>query len=696
MKQSKININERFTLIVVKWLELYFIQSGLLHYSERLIKKFYRILRTRGKVEAIRFSKETREALLLWLNTISSFDKKVRSSSKVALPKDLRFLKHLTRLEHPHMRLILSALYVSRGLELPVTINTTSITQEPTFYSSIIDFTKYVGDFWYALGIRHEHDVPKCVYWRKFHLTTKTGPNGHALWSAIADLSVLPDDLIEAIKVVGGKRLTFRIELMRKYLYLFVPYFGVKGTRFRKVSAIPAPEGKTREIAILDYWSQTSLLGLHRYLFKQLQKIPQDCTFAQGSFQQKLTKFKDNGHLYYSVDLTTATDRFPISLIWLLLRARFGESYVNSWRTIMVGFPFDTPKGSIRYAVGNPMGAYSSWNSFAIAHHFVMYCCCRELGIDWGDAPYVLLGDDIVIKHNKLANKYLDVMTSLGLTFSLKKSHISPHMFEFAKRIFHNETEITPFPISALLQSRRSPSQVLNTIESETLKGWISPLGTPTVSSELYKVGGFNATYVAKKRRQFYIAHQIMMGIRGCITAADSVKGILVEYYPDQVKILQSIRMPQSGVDRICEYWYIAMFRQSLVSSVSPKPGDKPLGLIAEKLVMLITGRDDTMIDAFDLIQALPVLQVHGQVEETYMKVVKGGDEQLRLCLKGDWKFVLKALTIPVSDEIYYCRNQDIMVHASFTLSKILQSMISNFKSIKDIGSLSRPRFGNS
>lgn len=29
------------------------------------------------------------------------------------------------------------------------------------------------------------------------------------------------------------------------------------------------------------------------------------------------------------------------------------------------------------------MGAYSSWASFALAHHYVVYYCCRELGKDW-------------------------------------------------------------------------------------------------------------------------------------------------------------------------------------------------------------------------------------------------------------------------------------------------------------------------
>jgi hypothetical protein len=67
------------------------------------------------------------------------------------------------------------------------------------------------------------------------------------------------------------------------------------------------------------------------------------------------------GAVLYSVDLSAATDRFPISLIESVLKGVFPESYVSSWKDIMVGYPFDTPgMNGVRYAVGNPMGAYSS------------------------------------------------------------------------------------------------------------------------------------------------------------------------------------------------------------------------------------------------------------------------------------------------------------------------------------------------
>jgi len=690
---------ESFILTVVKWLELYFIQSGQLHYAERLVKHFFRILRCRGKKEAIRFCKESRSSIYHWLITCGSLDETLRSTSRVRLPKVLRFLKHLKKVDYPFIRLILSSLYVSRGIELPPVPNVDSITRPPI--KEIPDIGLYVQDFWKDLGYHHRHGVSRSVYWKRFHLSTKNGPNGQALWTAIADLSVLPDNLVDDICAIGGKRLASKIRLVRNYTSFFTKsFFKVTGSKYRKISAISDQEGKTREVALLDYWSQTALRGLHQYLFRVLRKVPQDCTFNQGGFKDKINfQGEENFH---SVDLTTATDRFPIQVICQVLEGRFDRDYVKSWRNIMVGHPFDcqTGKGSekIFYSVGNPMGAYSSWNSFAVAHHYVVYYCCRELGIKWSEAPYVLLGDDIVIKHNALAKKYMEVMTSLGVEFSLSKSHISATMFEFAKRTFHCGHEITPFPVAALWNTRKSASLLLNVIINEQTKGWTSPLGTPSVSSELYRLLKFSSTYVAKKRQIFYISHQVMMGIRGCMTAAESVRTILAEYYPDVLKHVDMCQITIEAENRVFEFWFMDMFRRSLLSSVEPRPDSKPLGLIAERLVILITGQDETLIDAFDLIQALPVLSVHGQVEETYMSVVKGGDEQFRLAMAHDWKQVLRALTIPISDQVYISRNQELLVHASFTLAKILRSIIEDVHSTDDVfkvhrKGLIRPKF---
>jgi hypothetical protein len=73
-----------------------------------------------------------------------------------------------------------------------------------------------------------------------------------------------------------------------------------------------------------------------------------------------------------------------------------------------------------------------------------------QVGINWKTAPYVLLGDDIVIRHVKLAEAYIKIMSTLGVEVSELKTHRSPHFLEFAKRLFYKGQEISPFPLSAL------------------------------------------------------------------------------------------------------------------------------------------------------------------------------------------------------------------------------------------------------
>jgi hypothetical protein len=46
----------------------------------------------------------------------------------------------------------------------------------------------------------------------------------------------------------------------------------------------------------------------------------------------------------------------------------------------------------------------------------------------------MILGDDIVIKNDKVAQKYIDVIKGLGVELSEQKTHVSKNTYEFAKR----------------------------------------------------------------------------------------------------------------------------------------------------------------------------------------------------------------------------------------------------------------------
>jgi len=90
----------------------------------------------------------------------------------------------------------------------------------------------------------------------KPHLTTKSGPTGHALVSCLDDLENLPDTLRNSIAILGGKDLELRMNSLLKNVTVLREYFDQPKsgkTDFRKISYFSDTEGKTRVVAIGDY-----------------------------------------------------------------------------------------------------------------------------------------------------------------------------------------------------------------------------------------------------------------------------------------------------------------------------------------------------------------------------------------------------------------------------------------------------------
>jgi hypothetical protein len=70
---------------------------------------------------------------------------------------------------------------------------------------------------------------------------------------------------------------------------------------------------------------------------------------------------------------------------------------------------------------------------FTLTHHFIVYLAARCEGFITFN-QYIILGDDIVIKNNKVAKRYIQIMTDLGVEISMHKTHVSKDTYEFAKR----------------------------------------------------------------------------------------------------------------------------------------------------------------------------------------------------------------------------------------------------------------------
>jgi hypothetical protein len=128
----------------------------------------------------------------------------------------------------------------------------------------------------------------------------------------------------------------------------------------------------------------------------------------------------------------------------------------------MVGIPFhisalaplklkrpEGRSGPAVYACGQPMGAYSSWAVFSLCHHIVVRIASKRSGSRVTPIPYILLGDDIVIRNNGIAKAYLAILKDIGVGISDAKTHVSKNMYEFAKRWYVNGVEVTGVPVRA-------------------------------------------------------------------------------------------------------------------------------------------------------------------------------------------------------------------------------------------------------
>jgi hypothetical protein len=105
---------------------------------------------------------------------------------------------------------------------------------------------------------------------------------------------------------------------------------------------------------------------------------------------------------------------------------------------------------SLTYAVGQPMGALSSWALLALTHHFIIQFAAYRVGFRRWFEAYVVLGDDVVILHDEVAEEYLLLMKDLGVGINLVKSIRSKDSLEFAKRNFVRGVDVSPLSFKEL------------------------------------------------------------------------------------------------------------------------------------------------------------------------------------------------------------------------------------------------------
>lgn len=242
-----------------------------------------------------------------------------------------------------------------------------------------------------------------------------------------------------------------------------------------RLSVKMEPAGKVRVFAITDYWTQCALKPLHDFIFGILEVLPTDGTFDQHKpVKALLSKLPEGEHLY-SFDLSAATDRFPVVLQEVVIGAIFGWEYAYHWKNLLVARAYKAPlKGLVtyKYAVGQPMGALSSWAVFSLTHHALVQFAAYLSGHRGFFTLYALLGDDVVIATDKVAAKYRRLCDLLGIEIGIAKSMISGgKSCEFAKVVYVAGEPCHAFPWKLWAVSQTSLSACLAAVQRATFSG---------------------------------------------------------------------------------------------------------------------------------------------------------------------------------------------------------------------------------
>lgn len=227
--------------------------------------------------------------------------------------------------------------------------------------------------------------------------------------------------------------------------------------------------GKVRVFAMVDAWTQWVMNPFHEFIFDILRRIPMDGTFDQMAPVRETSRTCKSA---YSLDLSAATDRLPLSIQIQIFRHLVSADFAIHWAFLLVGRGYiaNSEKYKVseilHYSVGQPMGALSSWGSLALTHHFLVQAAAWDAGVvpigTWFTG-YAVLGDDLVIYDQRVKKAYLRIVDAIGVECGIAKSLLSPRglAIEFAKRTLWKGIDISPVPLTEFVAANLTVSEAV-------------------------------------------------------------------------------------------------------------------------------------------------------------------------------------------------------------------------------------------
>lgn len=212
------------------------------------------------------------------------------------------------------------------------------------------------------------------------------------------------------------------------------------------IGLIQESGAKLRAVANPARVYQAVLSRLGNALFHLMEtSLPWDCTFDQARGIRWVQRKLNEGRTMYSVDLSDATNQFPLELQLNMIGALMPKdieaqdaleivrqlSHRTRWR-----LPDQAARlhgrGWISWKKGQPLGLYPSFGLFAVTHGLVLRAIERDLGLV---DTFRVLGDDVVIGEPRVHERYRTFLVTAGCPVSETKTLASQIIGEFAGKI---------------------------------------------------------------------------------------------------------------------------------------------------------------------------------------------------------------------------------------------------------------------
>jgi hypothetical protein len=450
---------------------------GLSKEVKLLFERLVSLVKTRGWKQALAYIKDTRLAVIRYVSGCPlSSSKVIPRLTKDGIPTILGS-PLITLVRERNLSIVQDILTVLRYSYLTTYRSDTDF--EPIISPSTAGFetVSYKNLVQKSLQCIKELGIiiPKSeVRWSSFHMSTKMGPLGLGIVSSINEFKHPMFGWVRKYLSLLQNGINTPLYSMDELIEDKVNIDVIKDEEsrdcptLRRLAIIQAPEGKTRVVAMVDYWTQSALRPLNTYLLKQLPIWfkEHDRTNNQLGFKPSLP---DLGHAYHSFDLKGFTDRFPMKYQETIVEALLGANFARAWSKLLVGMAYFYKGNNYLYRSGQPMGAYTSWTVCTLCHHLVVRVACHNVYKTYNFDKYYLLGDDIIIFDSKVASEYKRLISVLGVEINEMKTLVSADSYEFAKRLFVRGTDVTGLPWDQLFRVN-NPLTVLGTFIADSAR----------------------------------------------------------------------------------------------------------------------------------------------------------------------------------------------------------------------------------